>query len=102
MAKTAAKTADVEAKAVPVEKAVPKGIAEMILDIKTEKYTLIPLASVWAKHIRTLEEFRGRPVSEILDHALRDVLSAKITWDTIKKNMKRAPETEPEEEDKKK
>ena len=65
----------------------PKPIEEMILDCQHDKYSAIPLAAVWAKELRRREENRHLTANEILEQALRDVLSGDVDWKTIKKLM---------------
>ncbi len=66
------------------EKILPSDIVEVMLDHAKVKYSLIPLASVRAKELRASEEHRGRPTAEVLEIAIRDVVSGKVTWDTVK------------------
>ena|SRR6266550_4128105 len=68
-----------------VEPKAPKSLEEMILNYPLGKYSAIPLASLWAKILRRKEEHRHLTSNEILDVALRDVLSGDIDWKDIKK-----------------
>lgn len=72
------------------EKVLPADLGEVILDHAKIKYSLIPLASVRARELRVAEEFRGRTSAEVLEAALRDVISGRFTWDNAKKALKNA------------
>lgn len=63
----------------------PKSLEEMILNFPKGKYSAIPLASLWAKELRKREENRHLTSSEILDLALKDVLSGSVDWKHLKK-----------------
>ena len=52
----------------------------LVLDYQKSKYDAIPLAAEWSKILRRKEENRHLTPSEILDLAMRDVLSGRITW----------------------
>ena len=62
-----------------------KSIEEMILNYPQGKYSAIPLAALWAKQLTRKEENRHLTSAEILDLALRDVLSGAIDWKDLKK-----------------
>lgn len=57
----------------------------LILDYQRSKYDAIPLAAEWSKALRRKEENRHLIPSEILDMAMRDVLSGRITWKDVRK-----------------
>src|SRR5579859_5441532 len=63
----------------------PKSVEELILNYPEGKYSAIPLAAQWAKVLRRREEHRHLTSNEILDLALRDVLSGEIDWKDVKK-----------------
>ena len=63
----------------------PKPVEELILDFQGGKYEAIPLAAMWAKVLRRKEEHRHLTQNEILDLALRDVLSGSVGWKDVKK-----------------
>ncbi|MFA6583990.1 MAG: hypothetical protein WCS77_06805 [Elusimicrobiaceae bacterium] len=64
-------------------------IEQKIMDYNQDKYDLIVLGSMWAREIRRREEFRHKPNSEVIDLALSDVLSGKITRDSILENYRK-------------
>lgn len=72
------------AKAAP---SVPKTLEELILNYPGGKYTAIPLAAQWAKALRRREEHRHLTSNEILDLALKDVLSGAVDWEDARKAL---------------
>jgi len=64
-----------------------KSTEEMILNYQLDKYCVVPLAALWAKELRRKEEHRHLTANEILDLALRDVLSGKVDWKSLKKAL---------------
>lgn len=64
-----------------------KTIEEMTLNYQQDKYLAIPLAALWAKELRRKEENRHLTANELLELALRDVLSGSVDWKSIKKSM---------------
>lgn len=51
----------------------------MILDKTQGKYSVVALASTWALVLRRQEEYRHLSQPEILDLALRDLLSGQVS-----------------------
>ena len=78
------------AKEVPVVKTTE----ELMLNFGKGKYSAIPLAALWAKELKKHEENRHLTPAEILDAALRDVLSGKIGWKDLKKAVAAAEKKE--------
>lgn len=74
---TAGKSKEAGAEAKPLE--------EMILNFPNGKYSAIPLAAMWAKVLRRREEHRHLTANDILDLALKDVLSGEVDWKDVKK-----------------
>ena len=73
-------------KEAPVKEApVVKTTEELMLNFGKGKYSAIPLAALWAKELKRREENRHLTPAEILDAALRDVLSGKVGWKDLKK-----------------
>ena len=62
-----------------------KTLEEMILNFPNGKYSAIPLAAMWAKVLRRREEHRHLTATEVLDLALKDVLSGETDWKDVKK-----------------
>ena len=60
-------------------------LEKMIADCGGRKYDLVIMASLWAKHLKKLEEFRNAPTAEIIANSIRQVLSGKVSWKDIDK-----------------
>ncbi len=60
-------------------------IESLILDYPKSKYEAIPLAAEWGQLIRRKEENRHMTPNEVLEMAMRDVLSGRITWKDVRK-----------------
>ncbi|MBI3549854.1 MAG: hypothetical protein HY078_12520 [Elusimicrobia bacterium] len=74
------KKQDAEKEAVP-----EKVLEQLILDRSHGKYALVPMASVWALELRRQEEHRHLTQIEILDMALRDLLTGKVSAEQVEK-----------------
>lgn len=61
-----------------------KSIEQLILDQGDGKYGLVPLASTWALILRRRDENRHLTQPELLDLALRQLLTGEIDEDTVK------------------
>ena len=61
-----------------------KTIEQLILDHGDGKYALVPLASTWALVLRRRDENRHLTQPELLDLALRQLLTGEIDEDTVK------------------
>ena len=66
---------------------VVKSIEELILNCQRDKYSAIPLAALWAKELHRREENRHITANEILELALREVLTGTVDWKILKKTM---------------
>ena len=66
------------------EGAVDKSIEQLILEKSVGKYSVVDLASMWALVLRRQEEYRHLGQPEILDVALRDLLSGAVSEDEVK------------------
>ncbi|HVA67062.1 MAG TPA: hypothetical protein VNK24_09100 [Elusimicrobiota bacterium] len=69
-----------------------KSLEELILDYRGEKYAVVPVASAWAKVLRHREENRHLTANQLLEMALKDVLSGEVTWKEVNKATAQAPE----------
>lgn len=67
------------------ETPVPKSLDEMILNYPRGKYSAIPLAALWSKELRRREENRHLTSNDLLEMALKDVLSGAVDWKDLKK-----------------
>lgn len=62
-----------------------KSVEQLIADRQVGKYSIVSLASVWAMELRRLEENRHLSQNEILELALRDLLSGKVKPGQVEK-----------------
>ncbi|MCK5357431.1 MAG: hypothetical protein KAI33_04700 [Elusimicrobiales bacterium] len=78
-------------------KAKSKGnesIEELICDYQGSKYEVTMLAMKWARHIKKLEDYREQPMADIIEVAIRDVLSGKVSPEEVKKAVIKDAEIE--------
>ncbi|MBI5244462.1 MAG: hypothetical protein HY922_12420 [Elusimicrobia bacterium] len=73
-----------EAKAAAGEE---KTVEQLILDRKHGKYGVVALISFWAKELRKLEENRHTTQAELLERAIREILSESVSLKEIEKRM---------------
>lgn len=73
-----------------VKDAAPKTTEELMLDFGAGKYSAIPMAAHWARELKKREENRHLTPAELLDLALREVLSGKVDWKDLKKAASKA------------
>jgi len=64
-----------------------KSVEELVLERQTGKYEIIEKISFWAKHLRAQESLRHLNQTEILDLAMVEVLSDKVSIAEIVKKM---------------
>jgi DNA-directed RNA polymerase subunit K/omega len=62
-----------------------QSLEQLILDRKRDKYSLVSLSSLWALELRRREENRHLSQTEILDIALRDLMSGKVKPEQVEK-----------------
>lgn len=74
---------DSKQKRIPKDEEVP--LEKIIANCNGSKYNLVIMASLWAKHLKKLEEFRNAPTAEIIANSIRQVLSGKVSWKDIDK-----------------
>ena len=74
------------------ESAKSKSLEELILDYRGEKYAVVPVASAWAKVLRRKEENRHLTANQLLEIALKDVLSGEVTWKDVNKAVAQTPD----------
>lgn len=88
--KTKEKSEAPEVKEAPLE--------QLVLDQTDGKYGYVPLAAIWARELKRQQEFSALSTAQLLDAALKDVLTGKVTWETVEK----LPKTDAEAEARKK
>lgn len=67
------------------EEAPSAPVEQLILERKDDKYSLVPLASIWARELKKQQEFQGLSTAQLLEAALKDVLTGKVTWELVDK-----------------
>lgn len=75
---------------------LPKTTEELMLDFGAGKYSAIPMAAHWARELKKREENRHLTPAELLDLALREVLSGHVDWKDLKKAASKAEPVEAE------
>lgn len=73
-----------DAKKKSPEEMKDRSIEQLILDQGDGKYGLVPIASQWALVLRRRDEFRHLTQPELLDLALRQVLTGEVGEDVVK------------------
>lgn len=56
-----------------------ENIDKLILNMKENKYRKLVLAMKWTYHLKNTEEYKDKLPSEIIEKALKDVLSGSVT-----------------------
>lgn len=62
-------------------------LQELILNTPAEKYKLIPYAMRWIRELEKKEEHKDLSRSQILDLALKDILSGSVSMEELEKLM---------------
>ncbi|OIO05328.1 MAG: hypothetical protein AUJ52_13840 [Elusimicrobia bacterium CG1_02_63_36] len=75
-------------------------LEHLILDKSVGKYQVVELISFRAKHLRTLEECRHLTQTEVLELAMREVLSGKLSEDELYQELLVAPSSVVKKDDK--
>lgn len=65
---------------------------ELIMNAGTEKYTSLVLAMKWVYHLKNTEEYKDKTTAEIIEKALKDVLTGSVKPDEIAKAMEKDEE----------
>lgn len=71
-------------------------LEKLISDYKGGKYRATVLAMQWANHLKFSEEFRLLPMADIIEKALREVLSGEVSEKEILEAVKRDEEIKAE------
>jgi hypothetical protein len=58
---------------------------EIIVGGKYEKYEKLVLAMRWVYHLKGLEENKNKPTPQLIEQALADVLTGRVTLKDIEK-----------------
>ncbi len=70
---------------------IEKTLEELILNRTHGKYQVVELISFHAKHLRQLEEFRHLTQTEVLELAMREVLSGTVSEEELLKKLIATP-----------
>jgi len=60
-------------------------LEEEIINGNYKKYEKLVLAMRWVYHLKELQEYKDKPTAHLIDQALKDVLSGKITLEDVEK-----------------
>lgn len=60
-------------------------LEKLILETNHGKYKLVNLIARWAKELKTKEEYKDYTYAEIVDLAIEDVLTGKVSAEEIEK-----------------
>ena len=73
---------------------------EEITNYTDDKYSAVVLASIWAtKVLKRKEEFKHRPDTELIKIALDDILSGRVSEQTVLKESKASIAAQMKEEE---
>lgn len=64
-------------------------LEKIIADYGPHRYEDVVLAMNWAAHLKNTEEYRLKPTAEIIEAALKDVVTKKVTVEEIKKAIEK-------------
>ncbi len=62
-----------------------KDFESKLVDFDGDKYTMVVLASMWAKVLKRKQEYKNEPDATVIKIALDDILSGKVTKDMVLK-----------------
>jgi DNA-directed RNA polymerase subunit K/omega len=63
-----------------------KDFESKLVDFDGDKYSVVVLASMWAKVLKKKQEYKNEPDATLIKAALNDILSGTITKDTVLKS----------------
>ncbi|MEA3307609.1 MAG: hypothetical protein U9Q34_07470 [Elusimicrobiota bacterium] len=78
----------------PNTKSKVVSIEELVCDYEGSKYEVTMLAMKWARHIKKLEEYKEEPMADIIEVAIRDILSGKVTSQEVVKAVTKDSDVE--------
>ena len=62
-----------------------KDFESKLVDYDGDKYSMVVLASMWAKVLKRRQEYRNEPDAAVIKTALNDILTGAVTKDMILK-----------------
>jgi len=76
-----------------------KDFESRLVNFEGDKYTVVVLASMWAKILKRKQEYKNEPDATIIKIALDDLLSGKVTKDMVLKGSAEAMQQQKHEEE---
>ncbi|MFH1618932.1 MAG: hypothetical protein ABIG11_03420 [bacterium] len=67
-----------------IKKEEEQSLEKLVADAQGSRYGLVHITSLWAKHLKRQEEYRNAPISKILDEALKEILTEKVSWEHVR------------------
>jgi len=65
---------------------------ELIMNCGSKKYQELVLAMKWVYHLKESDEYKNKPASELIERALKDILSGSVTPKEIAKAIEKDEE----------
>ena len=62
-----------------------KSLEELVLNTDFDRYKLIPVAARWIEELKYKEEYKGFSIAELIEVALKEILTAKVSIEKIEK-----------------
>jgi len=62
-----------------------KDFESKLVDFEGDKYSMVVLASMWAKVMKRKQDFRNEPDATVIKLALNDILSGAVTKEMVLK-----------------
>ena len=62
-----------------------KDFENKLTDFEGDKYSMVVLASMWAKVLKRKQDFRSEPDATVIKLALNDILSGAVTKEMVLK-----------------
>lgn len=63
---------------------VNEDLEKLISNHNLSKYEVTVMASQWARHLKKQEAYRNLPMAEVIEIALKDVLTGRVTSEKIR------------------
>jgi DNA-directed RNA polymerase subunit K/omega len=76
-----------------------KDFESKLVDFDGDKYSMVVLASMWAKVLKRKPEYRNEPDATVIKIALNDILTGSVTKETILKGSTDAAAQQKREEE---
>lgn len=76
-----------------------KDFESKLVDFDGDKYSMVVLASMWAKVLKRKPEYRNEPDATVIKIALNDILTGTVTKDMVLKGSTDAAAQQKREEE---